>query len=107
MALQGTYRTGDIDGVRVVTIEKKITEERKVFLKSLLEHNGYIVVIKEEKKKEGNPQLYTLGVTDVSFNPTLAVFKRELKTKDGRFVTQDYWNQKTDETVPQYWESTK
>jgi hypothetical protein len=105
MALQGSYRVGEIDDVRVVTIEKKITEARKDFLQSLLEFNGYKVVLKEEKKKEGNPQLYTLGITDVTFNPTLAVFRRELKTKDGRFVTQDYWNQKTEETTPQYWKS--
>ncbi len=30
--------------------------------------------------------------------------KDALRTKDGRKVTPDYWNQKTEETIPTYWE---
>ena len=86
-------------------IEKKIGEERKDFLKKLLEVNGFEVVIQEEKRKsEEDPQLYTVGVTDMVFNPTVYVFQRRLKTIDGKhIVTQDYWFQKTEETKPQYW----
>ena len=105
MSLQGSYKFGELEGKRVTTIEKKIEEDRKDFLQTLLEHNGLVVVVKEEKKKEGKPQLYTLGVTDVTFNPTIWVFERRLKTLDGHFVTPDYWNQKTTETAPQYWRS--
>jgi len=37
------------------------------------------------------------------FNPTIWVFQRKLKTFDGHKVTQDYWNQRTEDTKPQYW----
>ena len=37
--------------------------------------------------------LYTLGVTDLLFNPINAVFGRLLRTIDGHVVTNDYWNQ--------------
>jgi hypothetical protein len=40
--------------------------------------------------------LYTLGVTDLLFNPINAIFGRLLRTIDGHVVTNDYWNQ-TDE----------
>ena len=38
--------------------------------------------------------LFTLGVTDLLFNPINAVFGRLLRTSDGHVVTNDYWNQK-------------
>ena len=38
-----------------------------------------------------------MGVTNVAFNPTNAIFGRLLKTKDGHVVTMVYWEQK--ETV--------
>jgi len=37
--------------------------------------------------------LFTLGVTDLLFNPINAVFGRLLRTSDGHVVTNDYWNQ--------------
>jgi hypothetical protein len=40
------------------------------------------------------PELFTIGVTDVTFNPTNAIFGRLLKTKDGHVVTLAYWQQK-------------
>jgi hypothetical protein len=40
------------------------------------------------------PELFTIGVTDVTFNPTNAVFGRLLKTKNGHIVTLAYWQQK-------------
>lgn len=39
----------------------------------------------------------------MTFNPTIWVFQRRLKTLDGRKVTHDYWNQETEDTKPQYW----
>ena len=36
------------------------------------------------------PATFTIGVTDVSFNPTNAIFGRTLKTKDGHVVTPAY-----------------
>lgn len=104
MALAGKHLFGSIDDTRVTFVEKKVDENRKEFLKKLLEHNGFEVIIQEEKRaSEEEPQLYTVGVTDMVFNPTIWVFQRKLKTFDGRKVTQDYWNQLTEDTHPQYW----
>jgi hypothetical protein len=104
MALGGKHLFGAIGDQRVTFIEKKIEEGRKDFLKKLLEHNGFEVLIQEEKRKsEEDPQLYTVAVTDMVFNPTIWVFERKLKTFDGRKVTPDYWNQISEDTHPQYW----
>jgi hypothetical protein len=40
------------------------------------------------------PETFTIGVTNVAFNPTNAIFGRLLKTKDGHVVTLAYWEQK-------------
>ena len=104
MALEGKHSFGSIGDTRVTFVEKKIDENRKDFLKKLLEHNGFEVIIDEEKRKnEEEPQLYTVAVTDMVFNPTIWVFQRKLKTLDGRKVTQDYWNQVSEDTNPHYW----
>ncbi|HEY9186058.1 MAG TPA: hypothetical protein VIM94_12105 [Salegentibacter sp.] len=104
MALEGKHTFGSIGDTRVSFVEKKINEERKDFLKKLLEHNGFEVIVEEEKRKsEEEPQLYTVAVTDMVFNPTIYVFERRLKTFDGHKVTQDYWNQKSEDTNPHYY----
>lgn len=104
MALEGKHSFGSIGDTRVTFVEKKIPQERAEFLKKLLEHNGFEVIMEEEKrKKEEDPQLYTVAVTDMVFNPTVWVFERKLKTFDGRKVTPDYWNQISEDTHPQYW----
>jgi len=106
MALAGKHLFGAIGNQRVTFIEKKIEESRKDFLEKLLKHNGFEVIIQEEKRKtEDDPQLYTVAVTDMVFNPTIWIFERKLKTFDGRKVTQDYWNQISENTAPQYWKS--
>lgn len=105
MALEGKHSFGSIGETRVSFIEKKIGESRMEFLTRLLEHNGFEVLVEEEKrKKPEDPQLYTVGVTDITFNPVIAVFERKLKTFNGRKVTPAYWNQLTEETKPQYWQ---
>lgn len=51
------------------------------------------------------PTTYTVGVTDVTFNPTNAIFGRILKTPDGHVVTAAYWQQKelvSNDEVPYY-----
>ena len=106
MPLGGKHLFGAIGDQRVTFIEKKIEGDRKDFLKSLLEHNGFEVIIQEEKRKsEEEPQLYTVAVTDMVFNPTIWVYERKLKTFDGHKVTPDYWNQISEDTHPQYWKS--
>jgi len=104
MALSGKHTFGSIGETRVTFVEKGVNEDRRDFLKKLLEHNSFEVIIDEDKKKtEEDPQLYTVAVTDMVFNPTIWVFERKLKTFDGHKVTQDYWNQKTEDTNPHYW----
>jgi len=95
---------GSIEETRVTFVEKGVSEDRKEFLKKLLEHNGLEVLIEEDKKKaEDDPQLYTVAVTNMVFNPTIWVYQRKLKTFDGRKVNQDYWEQRSEDTKPQYW----
>jgi hypothetical protein len=51
------------------------------------------------------PQTFTIGVTDVTFNPTNAIFGRLLKAPGGHVVTLAYWQQKepiSDDEVPYY-----
>lgn len=105
--LDGKHSFGSIGETRVTFVEKSVDEGRKDFLKQLLEHNGFEVILDEEKKKaEEDPQLYTVAVTDMVFNPTIWIFERILKTLDGHKVTQDYWFQRTTETNPQYWKNS-
>ncbi|HYV95350.1 MAG TPA: hypothetical protein VE978_26490 [Chitinophagales bacterium] len=51
------------------------------------------------------PETFTIGVTDVMFNPTNAIFGRLLRTPTGHFVTLAYWEQKESEShdeIPYY-----
>ena len=108
MALSGKHTFGSIGETRVTFVEKGVDGNRRDFLKKLLEHNGLEVIIEEEKRKtEDAPQLYTVAVTDMVFNPTIWVFERKLKTLDGHIVNQDYWNQVSEDTNPRYWKNEK
>jgi hypothetical protein len=44
------------------------------------------------------PETFTVGVTDVMFNPINAIFGRLLRTPDGHTVTLAYWQQKDAES---------
>ncbi len=104
MTLESNHNYGDIDGTRVTFLGKKIERSRMEFLKELMEYNGFEVIVKEEKKrKEEDPDLFTLGVTDMLFNPTIWVFGRKLKTLDGHIVTREYWEQISKSSNPHYW----
>lgn len=106
MSLEGKHSFGSIGETRVTFVEKNVDENRKEFLKNLLEHNGFEVIIEEiEKKSEEEPQLYTVAVTDMVFNPTIWVYERKLRTLDGHKVTPAYWEQKSEETNPRYWKN--
>ncbi len=108
MSMKGKHLFGEIEGQRVSFVEKKIDKARADFLKDLLEFNGFEVIVQEERRrKEEDPQLYTVAVTDMTFNPVIFVYQRRLKTKDGRKVTQDFWLQKTEKTEPNYWDLSK
>ena len=108
MGLSGKHSFGSIGETRVTFVEKGVSENRRDFLKKLLEHNGFEVIIDDEIRKiDEDPQLYTVAVTDMVFNPTIWVFERKLKTFDGHKVTQDYWNQRSEDTNPKYWKNEK
>jgi hypothetical protein len=50
-------------------------------------------------------ETFTIGVTDVTFNPTNAIFGRLLHTEDGHVVTLAYWQQKdkiSHDDIPYY-----
>lgn len=104
MALGSKHIVEEINGIRCTVVEKGITAERVAFLKDLLEFNNFEVVIAEvPAKDEDTLSTFTLGVTDIVFNPTIAVYEMALKTHDGKSVSPAYWEQKTTEIVDEYW----
>jgi hypothetical protein len=127
MAINKNHPFEDLNGVKCAVVEAGISQERVDFLKPLLEFNGYEVIVADAAPPKAAPKpaapvaegetpapvveepaapvLFTLGVTNVMFNATNAVFGRLLKTKDGHIVTQAYWLQKekvSDEETPYY-----
>ena len=55
------------------------------------------------------PTTFTVGVTDLTFNATNAIFGRQLKTAEGHIVTLAFWQQKvavSNDEVP-YFEQVK
>ena len=101
---KGKHNVGEVDGVRCTIVETGISKERADFLKELLEINGYEVKIQEEiSDPPTNPKKFTLGVTDIIFNPVIVVYQKKLVRKDGRKVTPAYWNQTGEEENIPYW----
>ena len=122
MAINKNHEFEDLGGVKCAIVEKNASKERVAFLKDLLEHNGFKVVVvtspppkaapaKPAPPPDPNaqpqpqpqpeippppppPETFTIGVTNLAFNPTNAIFGRLLRTKDGHIVTQAYWYQK-------------
>lgn len=114
MAINKNHEFEDLDGVKCAIVEKNATKERVDFLRSLLEYNHYTVVVVASPAPKAAPakpaatteettpaptpppapETFTIGVTDVMFNPTNAIFGRLLRTKDGHVVTLAYWQQK-------------
>jgi hypothetical protein len=121
MAINKNHEFEDLNGVKCAIVAKNASAERVAFLKSLLEYNGYTVVVvtspppkpapaaapkpsptadattavppTAEAQAPQLPETFTIGVTDVTINPTNAIFGRLLRTKDGHVVTLAYWNQ--------------
>ena len=125
MGLNQNHTSEELDGVRCGIVEKNATPERANFLAALLSGNGYTVMCvptpapkakAAPAPKEGEapppsveepkaPETFTVGVTDVKFNSTNAIFGRLLKTKDGHVVTMAYWTQKevvSHDDIPYY-----
>ena len=104
---KGKHLFGELEDGRIATyVEKGISEERAAFLKRLLEYNGYeVLVLEDKRRKEEDPQTWTVAVTDMTFNPVVAVYQRRLRRpEDGARVTPAYWKQQSDTARPEYWE---
>jgi hypothetical protein len=94
----------EIDGIRCTIVESGVSLERAAFLRDLLEFNNMEVKeIRETSETVGEESKYTIGVTDLIFNPVFAIFERLLKTREGSAVTPGYWMQQCIECDPRYW----
>lgn len=130
MAINKNHEFEELGGIKCAIVEKNASKERVAFLKDLLEHNQFEVVVvpspppkaapppKPAAAAEATaeppplpepapppPETFTIGVTNLAFNPTNAIFGRLLKTKEGHIVTQAYWYQKDDisrDEIPYY-----
>jgi len=104
MVLKAKHIVEEISGQRCTVVEKGIEKNRMSFLKELLHNNQFEVVVEEVAKTEESPlQLYNIGVTDLVFNPVIAVYEMALRTPTGEVVTAAYWNQETTESIKEYW----
>ncbi len=127
MAINKNHEFEELGGVKCAIVEKAASAERAAFLQSLLTCNGYTVVLQPSAPPKPvaapaaadthpvsdlpvaeAPQVaetFTVGVTDVMFNPVNAIFGRLLKTLDGHVVTLAYWKQhelQANDEVPYY-----
>jgi len=121
MAINKNHEFEELNGIKCAIVEKNVTQQRVVFLKNLLEYNKYEVVVaaspapkaapapKPVAPANGDaqaippvptpapappPETFTVGVTDITFNPINAIFGRLLRTPDKHIVTLAYWQQK-------------
>ncbi len=120
MAINKNHEFEELNGVKCGIVEKNAGTERVEFLKKLLEYNRYTVIVVASPPPKAAPaapvkpaaageptpllppapppvalpETFTIGVTDVTFNPVNAIFGRLLHTPDGHVVTQAYWQQK-------------
>jgi len=119
MAINKNHEFEELDGVKCGIVEKNASAERVAFLKPLLEKNRYTVIVvpsppaktaaapaaEGEPVTPPSPETFTIGVTDVTFNPTNAIFGRLLYAKNGQVVTLAYWRQEeavNDDEVPYF-----
>lgn len=115
MAINQNHTFDELDGIKCAIVEKLASPERVAFLKGILEYNRYTVVVvpspapKPVATKPAvagaeapvevpaaipQPETFTVGVTDVMFNATNAIFGRLLKVPGGHIVTLAFWLQK-------------
>ena len=117
MAINKNHEFEELNGVKCAIVEKNASQQRVDFLKLLLEFNKYTVLVVASPPPKAAapvaatpattdapvetaaappppPATFTIGVTDVTFNATNAVFGRLLKTLRGQVVTLAYWQQK-------------
>ena len=94
----------EIEGIRCTLVETGVSLERVAFLRDLLEFNNLDVKeIQDPSETADEEPKYTIGVTDLLFNPVFAIYERQLKTREGSAVTPGYWKQECIECDPRYW----
>ena len=119
MPINQNHLFEDLNGIKCSIVEKNATKVRVDFLRSILEFNNFEVIVLPSPPPKVAPgptttqtsteqtfplaeapvhETFTIGVTDVMFNPINAIFGRLLKTKDGRTITLAYWQQKEEES---------
>ena len=114
MAINQNHLFEDLNGVKCAIVEKNVAAERVDFLRRILEYNRFtVVVVASPPPKAATmpaasaapvpappaaPATFTVGVTDVMFNPVNAIFGRLLKTPEGHIVTLAYWQQKENQS---------
>jgi hypothetical protein len=104
MVLKAKHIVEEIKGQRCTVVEKGADKSRVDFLTGLLQLNNFVVVTAEvAKTDESAVQLYNIGVTDLVFNPVIAVYEMSMKTANGEPVTAAYWNQESSDSVKEYW----
>ncbi|HLN53723.1 MAG TPA: hypothetical protein VK212_08440 [Lentimicrobium sp.] len=106
MPLQAKHIVEEINGVRCTIVEKNTTPERCKFLTNLLSFNKFEVITDCKPDAEGIERC-TIGVTDLVFNPVIAVYEMSLKTPSGASVSPAYWDQKETTVIDQYWVTRK
>ncbi len=127
MPINQNHLFDELNGIKCAIVEKNATKERVDFLKQILEYNHYTVIVVAsppaktipatpipaaipEASNEAalaipavapqppsEPETFTVGVTDVTFNPTNAIFGRLLKAPGRHIITLAYWQQKEKE----------
>ena len=108
MVLKAKHIVEEINGQRCTVVEKGIEKNRLDFLKDLLQFNKFEVVVDEvAMTEESTVQLYNIGVTDLVFNPVIAVYEMSMKNQKGQPVTAPYWNQETTDSILEYWLTAK
>jgi hypothetical protein len=114
MAINQNHTAEELNGIKAAIVEKNASSQRVEFLKKILEYNGFTVVVAPSPPPKAAspvtpvasettlpapgppiPETFTVGVTDLMFNPINAIFGRLLKAPGGHTVTLAYW-QETD-----------
>lgn len=109
MAINQNHLFEELNGVKCAIVEKNVPAARVEFLRGVLEFNHFTVVVVpsppakaapggEAAPTQPAPETFTVGVTDVMFNPVNAIYGRLLKAPGGHVVTLAYWKQQ--ENVP-------
>lgn len=101
---KGKHITKEINGTYCTVVESGISKKRMEFLKGLLEFNQFEAKVEETPAKDDAEASYTIGVSDLVFNPVIAVYEKSLKRPDGVAITPAYWNQEKEIDSAPYFE---